>query len=67
MKSQHKTFSELYSEWMKAGWAMFTSSPPREPHPKAAQVTADQEWEDEGGSVKTAKKAGAAQGPKIPL
>jgi hypothetical protein len=64
---RRKSFSDLYAEWLQAGWALFTTSPVAEPSPKAAQVTADQEWEDEGGSIRTAKKPGIAQGPKIPL
>ena len=35
--------------------------------PNPAQVAAEQEWEDEGGSVKQPKKPQAAPAPKLPL
>jgi hypothetical protein len=56
---------------MNTYWSTLTGRPPAAPTqeltPKAAQVAADQEWEDEGGSCKPAKKPGAQPAPKIPL
>jgi hypothetical protein len=69
MKNLQTTIPALYTKWVNTSWLMLTGRP--EPAkvltPKAAQVAADQEWEDEGGSVKPAKKPGTEPGPKIPL
>jgi hypothetical protein len=43
------------------------AAPAEELTPKAAQVVADQEWEDEGGSIKPAKKPDLQPKPKLPL
>jgi len=71
MKSPLTTFSALYAECMNSYWSKLTGRPPEAPAkdltPKAAQVVADQEWEDEGGSIKPAKKPAAEPAPKIPL
>ncbi len=71
MKTPFTQFVALYTEWLNTGWTMLTGRPPvaptRELTPKAAQVAADQEWEDEGGSVKPAKKPGTEPQPKMPL
>jgi hypothetical protein len=70
MKSPLTTFSALYRECMSTYWSTLTGRPPAapavEPTPKAAQVAADQEWEDEGGSIKPAKKPAAERAAKIP-
>ena len=53
------TMSEYSAEWLKTFRAMspgFASSPAKEPTAKEAQVAANQEWEDEGGSLKPEKK-----------
>jgi hypothetical protein len=51
---------------MKTPRKTFTA-PAQELTPNAAQVTADQEWEDEGGSIKQAKKPDLEPKPKLPL
>ena len=64
----HKSYSRLYFEWMAAAdWAMFTSNRPVPPTREEAQVTADQEWEHEGGSIKPSKKPAAEPEAKIPF
>ena len=58
-------------KWLQAGWSMLESmipgAPAKEPPPKPAQVEAEQEWEDEGGSCKPPKKPQAEPAPKLPL
>ena len=65
------TFSEYYAEWLESFRAMFPggshAAPATEPTPKEAQVAANQEWEDEGGSIKPEKKPDEAPAPKMPL
>ena len=60
-----------YIEWLNTAWTVVADKPPAAPakvlSPKAAQVVADQEWEDEGGSCKPAKETGTEPAPKIPL
>jgi hypothetical protein len=46
---------------------LLPGQPAKEPTPKPSQVAAEQEWEDEGGSIKPPKKPPAEQGPKLPL
>lgn len=62
---------DLYANWMAIGWAMLQGRAPEDPtktpSPKPAQVAAEQEWEDEGGSVKQPKKPLAETAPKLPL
>ncbi|MEK6246312.1 MAG: hypothetical protein AABM33_17650 [Pseudomonadota bacterium] len=71
MKSPRTTFTAPYAEWLATRWSMLTGRPPAAPAqdltPKAAQVVAVQEWEDEGGSIKPAKKPGPEPAPKIPF
>lgn len=71
MKHLQTTFPALCTKWVSTGWMILTGRPPEPPPaestPKEAQVEADQEWEDEGGSCKPAKKPGAEPAPKIPL
>lgn len=69
MKTLHTTIPALYTKWVNTGWSILTGrpEPAKELTPKAAQVVADQEWEDEGGSCKPAKKPGAKPECKIPL
>jgi hypothetical protein len=71
MKNLHTTLPGLYAKWVNTGWTILTGRPPETPAgelpPKAAQVAADQEWEDEGGSIKPPKKPGTEPAPKIPF
>jgi len=71
MKSLRTTIPALYTKWQNTYWSMLTGRPPaalaKELTPKAAQVAADQEWEDEGGSIKPAKKPATEPEPKTPL
>jgi hypothetical protein len=60
--------AELKKIWvtMITGWS--DPAPTIDFARKAQQVVADQEWEDEGGSIKPAKKpAGAKSATKIPF
>jgi hypothetical protein len=68
--------TSLYAKWVNTGWMVLTGRPTelpaKEAAPKAAQAAADQEWEDEGGSVKPAQKPGTEKkgtepAPKIPF
>jgi hypothetical protein len=71
MKSSHTAMPELYASWMNVGWSMLASMLPgaqaKELPAKPAQAAAEQEWEDEGGSVKQPKKPQAQPAPKLPL
>ena len=69
MKNIFETVTERYTTWLNTSWSMVTGTPmpAKEPTPKAAQVAADQEWEDEGGALKPAKKPDAEPAPKLPL
>lgn len=69
MKSLRTTIPALYAKWLNTGWSMLggRSAPAKELTPKAAQVVADQEWEDEGGSIKPVKEPGKQPAPKLPL
>jgi hypothetical protein len=71
MKNTLTSIPELYANWMNLGWSMLAGMLPgtqaKELPPKPAQVAAEQEWEDEGGSVKQPKKPQAQPAPKRPL
>jgi len=71
MKSPLSTFTELYLQWLDSFRVMLPGREPAAPAdqstPKAAQTAAVQEWEDEGGSIKQAKKPGLEPAPKIPF
>ena len=65
------TFTTVYTEWLDTFRSMIPggshASPAGKTAPKAEQVAAVQEWEDEGGCIKPEKKPGLAPAPKIPL
>ncbi len=73
MKTPDHPFTAIYTEWLDAfrgmlpGW--HPTATPKEPTAKEAQVAANQEWEDEGGTVRPAEKPALvpAPAPKIPL
>ena len=72
MKDIHTNLPELYARLAATSWAILTGRQPEEPAkeltPKAAQAAANQEWEQEGGSVKLPQeKTGLKAVPKIPL
>ncbi len=70
MKTPVSGFTVVYSAWLEAFRTMLPGWPPtpKEPTAKEAQVAANQEWEDEGGSIKPAeKKPGVEPAPKIPF
>jgi hypothetical protein len=71
MKSSLTSIPELYASWMNVGWSMLAGMLPgaqaEKPTASPAQVAAEQEWEDEGGSVKQPKKPQAEPAPKLPL
>jgi hypothetical protein len=71
MKTPRTTFTALYTGWLDNCRSIFIGRPPAAPAqeltPKAAEVAADQEWEDEGGSIKQAKKPDVEPKPKLPL
>jgi len=60
MKPPVSAFTSLYTGWLDAFRAMIPGSSatgaPEEPTPKEAQAAANQEWEDEGGSIKPERK-----------
>ena len=61
MKTPLETFMAPYTHWLNTTWSMATGTPMagKEAPPKAArapQSQAEQEWEDEGGSVKPEQK-----------
>ena len=60
MKPPVSTFTSIYTEWLDTFRAMIPggsqAGATKEPTPKEAQAAANQEWEDEGGSIKPEKK-----------
>ena len=72
MKPQLTTFAGTLGEWQKTWLSVLTGwtqpAPVIDQARKAQQLVADQEWEDEGGSIKLAKKpAGEKPATKIPF
>ena len=72
MNTFQTRYPNLPAEWLNA-LRLDTTVVLRPPSakdlpPKAAQVEADQEWEDEGGSIEASiRPAGTKPGPKLPL
>ena len=65
-------YPKLHAEWLNAlrseATVVLRPAPAKDLPAKAAQVEADQEWEDEGGSIESSiKPVGIMPGPKIPL
>jgi hypothetical protein len=71
MKNPVGPLTAIYTEWLDTirgilpGW--HPAAPSSESTAKQAQVSANQEWEDEGGSIRTADNTAAQPGPKIPF
>jgi hypothetical protein len=65
------TIQARFTKALSTGWSMLTGTPAPAPAkvltPKAEQVAAHQEWEDEGGTCKPAEKPAAKPAPKLPL
>lgn len=70
MKTPFELFMAPYSAWLDYTRSMLTggtlAAPAKELPPKAAPSAAEQEWEDEGGSVKPEKKQKLKPGSKLP-
>ena len=66
-------FTAIYAQWLESFRAMIPGGRPPGPSeeltPKQEQVAANQEWEDEGGSIKPSAetKPVIASVPKIPF
>jgi hypothetical protein len=63
-------FTAVYAQWLESFRALIPGARPRsaeEQTPKQEQVTANQEWEDEGGSVKPVPTPEVKDAPKIPF
>jgi hypothetical protein len=66
-------FTAIYAQWLESFRAMIPgggrAGPSEDLTRKQEQVAANQEWEDEGGSIKppTATKPALAPAPKIPF
>ncbi len=67
-------FTPIYAQWLDSFRSLFpggaansSSSPAEALTPKQEQVAANQEWEDEGGSVKPVPTPEAKDAPKIPF
>ena len=72
MKPTASPFTAIYTEWLSSFRALlpggWSAAPSTELPAKAAQVAADQEWEDEGGAIKPApKNPGQKPETKIPF
>jgi hypothetical protein len=71
MEPSRTPLTVIYTEWLGAWRSMFIrtppAAPPPDPSPPPAQAVAEQEWEDEGGSIQQTEKPGEEPGPKIPL
>lgn len=58
MDTAFPTIPDCYSKWLKRGWST---------QPMLAQVAAEQDWEDEGGSAWQPAKPQPGAAPKLPL
>ena len=59
---------DLYSRWVYPGWNMLEALvPARDPAPRPPPGPAEQEWEDEGGTIRLPKKPRIEEPPKLPL
>ena len=73
MKLPVSPITAIYTEWLNSFRALIPGSsaatPPETLTPKQEQVAANQEWEDEGGSVKPPKVLDTEPviAPKLPL
>ena len=60
MKTPLELFMAPYAAWLNYTQSMLTgetsAAPAKEMPPKVAPSAAEQEWEDEGGSIKPEKK-----------
>lgn len=58
---------DLYAAWLSTGWSMLMgkapAGPAKDPVLKPDQAAAVQEWEDEGGSVKSVPTPRAKAAP----
>jgi len=63
MKPSIPTIPDLYAEWLRAGWSMLESMIPgalvKDLPAKPAHTAAEQEWEGEGGALKSATSPSA--------
>jgi hypothetical protein len=71
MKNDVNPFVAAYAQWLDSFRAMLPGWPPlpKEPPCGQAQVAANQEWEDEGGSIQSTDTTtpGSVPAPKIPF
>ena len=73
MTTPNTPFTAIYTKWLESFRALIPgcvpAGPAAERTPKQQQVEANQEWEDEGGSIKppAEQKPGVEPGPKLPL
>ena len=71
MTTPQTPFTALYTQWLESFRALIPGARPAGPAteltPKQEQVIANQEWEDEGGSVKPVPTPEAKEAPKIPF
>ena len=73
MNPTNTPFTAIYAQWLESFRAMIPgnrpSGPSEELTPKQEQAAANQEWEDEGGSIKPPAEAkpALAPAPKIPF
>lgn len=72
MNTSKTAFTAFYVQWFDSVRALIPGGASARPAVEATrsqeQVAANQEWEDEGGSVRPPKdKPGATPAPKLPL
>ena len=65
------TFTEIYAQWLDSFQLLFPGGAAAGPSEavvrRREQVAANQEWEDEGGSIKPAPTSEVKDAPKIPF
>lgn len=69
MKNPIQRVPEMFARFGKVAWPILTGRPetlPEAQERKADQLAANQEWEDEGGTIKP-PVAPPTPAPKIPL
>ena len=71
MKPTVTPFTAVYAQWLDSFRALLPgfvpAAPAEQSELKKEQVAANQEWEDEGGSIKPAPVAEVKDAPKIPF
>jgi hypothetical protein len=71
MSTPETPFTAIYAQWLETFRALIPGGAPAGPSealtPRQEQAAANQEWEDEGGSIKPVPTSEVKDAPKIPF